>query len=116
MDKILKVSRNLQGLLMLLGHKYSDTTLGYARLYDGTVAADYYRAMAEVEARLTLAEGTASQAPESGELLAMVDALQTGTLNETQREIVQSLRAAILTLDAASALDDEQDGSGTAAV
>jgi hypothetical protein len=23
-----------------LGHKFIDTTLGYARLYDGTVAAD----------------------------------------------------------------------------
>jgi len=30
---------------MLLGHEKVDTTLGYARLYDGTVAADYYRAM-----------------------------------------------------------------------
>lgn len=27
----------------LLGHKHIDTTLTYARLYDGTVAADYYR-------------------------------------------------------------------------
>ncbi|MCL7455369.1 MAG: tyrosine-type recombinase/integrase, partial [Anaerolineae bacterium] len=35
----------------ILGHKFIDTTLGYARLYDGTVAADYYRAMAEIEGR-----------------------------------------------------------------
>jgi hypothetical protein len=28
----------------ILGHKFIDTTLGYARLYDGTVAADYYEA------------------------------------------------------------------------
>jgi hypothetical protein len=99
----------------ILGHKYIDTTLGYARLYDGTIAADYYRAMAEVEARLALAEETASEAPHSGELLAMVDALQTGTLNETQREIVQALRAAILTLDAASSSDEAND-PGAAAV
>ncbi|MBN1139991.1 MAG: site-specific integrase [Anaerolineae bacterium] len=33
----------------ILGHKFIDTTLGYARLYDGTVDADYYRAMAEIE-------------------------------------------------------------------
>jgi hypothetical protein len=26
----------------ILGHKWVDTTLSYARLYDGTVAADYY--------------------------------------------------------------------------
>jgi integrase/recombinase XerD len=83
----------------ILGHKYIDTTLGYARLYDGTVAADYYRAMAEVESRLALAEGVVGEAAGSGELLAMVDALRTGTLNEKQREVVQALRAAIMTLD-----------------
>jgi integrase len=26
----------------ILGHKQIDTTMGYARLYDGTVATDYY--------------------------------------------------------------------------
>jgi len=52
--------------------------LGYARLYDGTVAADYYRAMAEVESQLALAEGAADEAAGSGELLAMVDALHAG--------------------------------------
>jgi site-specific recombinase XerD len=30
---------------MILGHKRIDSTLGYARLYDGTIAADYYSAM-----------------------------------------------------------------------
>jgi integrase len=98
----------------ILGHKYIDTTLGYARLYDGTIAADYYRAMAEVEARLGLAEETASEPLQSGELLAMVDALHTGTLNETQREIVQALRAAILTLDAASSSDQKDDPEAAA--
>jgi acetyltransferase len=36
----------------LLGHKHIDTTLTYARLYNGTVAADYYRAMNDVERRI----------------------------------------------------------------
>lgn len=36
----------------LLGHEQIDTTLRYARLYDSTVAADYYRAMATIEQRL----------------------------------------------------------------
>ena len=36
----------------LLGHKWVDTTLGYARLCDGTVAADYYQAMRTVERHL----------------------------------------------------------------
>jgi hypothetical protein len=33
----------------ILGHKFIDMTLGCARLYDGTMAADYCRGMAEVE-------------------------------------------------------------------
>jgi len=38
----------------ILGHRHVDTTLSYARLYDGTVEAHYYRAMGEVEERLGL--------------------------------------------------------------
>jgi len=78
-----------------LGHKFVDTTLGYARLYDGTNAADYYRAMAQVEKQLDLQPG-AEMPTTPGHLLAMVDALQVGTLNDGQREVVQALRAAIL--------------------
>ncbi|RPI51942.1 MAG: hypothetical protein EHM56_08925, partial [Chloroflexi bacterium] len=74
----------------ILGHKFVDTTLGYARLYDGTVTADYYRAMAEIESRL---DGESAPAPpDSGQLLALVDSLQAGTLNDVQRETVQALR------------------------
>jgi len=36
----------------ILGHQHIDTTLGYARLYDGTIAADYYKAMEKVEGAL----------------------------------------------------------------
>jgi site-specific recombinase XerD len=81
----------------LLGHKHVDTTLTYARLYDGTVAADYYRAMAEVETRFDDGNNE-STPPDSGQLLALVDALHTGTLNDSQRETVQALRAGILAL------------------
>lgn len=82
----------------ILGHKYIDTTLGYARLYDGTVAADYYRAMAEIERRLELQKDSDTPLPDSGQLLALVDALRDGTLNENQRETVQALRDGILAL------------------
>jgi integrase/recombinase XerD len=82
----------------VLGHKHIDTTLGYARLYDGTVAADYYRAMDQVEARMELAEGTNDGPPTGGQLLALVDALHDGTLNEDQRETVHALRLGILAL------------------
>jgi integrase len=82
----------------ILGHKHVDTTLGYARLYDGTVAADYYRAMALVESRLMLQEDATAAPPTSGQLLALVDSLRDGTLNDVQKEIVQALRAGILAL------------------
>jgi integrase len=82
----------------VLGHKHIDTTLGYARLYDGTVAADYYRAMDQVEARMELAQGANDGPPTGGQLLALVDALHDGTLNEEQRETVHALRLGILAL------------------
>ncbi len=82
----------------VLGHKHIDTTLGYARLYDGTVAADYYRAMSEIEPHLALAGVPEAVPPTGGQLLALVEALRDGTLNAQQQETVHALRAAILRL------------------
>lgn len=82
----------------LLGHKYIDTTLEYARLYDGTVAADYYRAMNEVEHRLSLGENPIQPTIDKGHLIALVDLLGSGTLNGKQREIIRALRDGILAL------------------
>ncbi len=82
----------------ILGHQRVDTTLGYARLYDGTVAADYYRAMLQVERQLLLPENAVAEPPTSGQLLALVDALRNGTLNEAQQETVRVLRAGIVAL------------------
>ncbi|MBN1317586.1 MAG: tyrosine-type recombinase/integrase, partial [Anaerolineales bacterium] len=82
----------------LLGHKYIDTTLEYARLYDGTVAADYYRAMGEVEQRLSLGENPTQPTINKGQLIALVDLLGSGTLNGKQRETIRALRDGILTL------------------
>jgi len=85
----------------ILGHRHIDTTLGYARLYDGTVAADYYRAMAQVENRLNLAgyrQDAAISPPTSGELVALADSLRSGTLNEQQADVVRALRAGIVAL------------------
>jgi hypothetical protein len=77
-------------------HQQIDTTLGYARLYDGTVAADYYGAMAQVERDLHLEDLLVPVTLGSGHLLALLDSLASGTLNESQRATVQTLRAAIL--------------------
>jgi len=82
----------------LLGHEKVDTTLGYARLYDGTVAADYYRAMGQVERLFDLPESHKVPAATPAGLIALVDALGSGTLNDQQRETVQALREGILAL------------------
>ncbi|MCA9949994.1 MAG: tyrosine-type recombinase/integrase [Anaerolineales bacterium] len=84
----------------LLGHKHIDTTLTYARLYDGTVAADYYRAMATVEQQLQLTPMPEQMSANSGQLVALVDALQAGTLNAQQRELLHTLRTGLLGLSA----------------
>jgi integrase len=93
---------------MILGHKQIDTTLGYARLYDGTLAADYYSAMNKVERQLALPEacpeGTrrnhAKEPPRIGELIALTDALRNGSLNPAQTEIVRALREGLGLLEA----------------
>ena len=82
----------------ILGHRHVDTTLGYARLYDGTVATDYYRAMAQVEQRFAAQDGASVDPPSVNGLLALVDSLRNGTLSESQREAVQALRYGILSL------------------
>jgi len=82
----------------LLGHKWVDTTLGYARLYDGTVAADYYAAMVSIEQRLSLPEDRLAAPPEVGQLIALVDSLRAGALNAVQSEAVRQLRAGMMAL------------------
>ncbi len=70
---------------------------GAARGTRPAVAADYYRAMSEIEGRMELAE-TPDDAPNGGQMLALVDSLWNGTLNDGQRETVRALRTAILAL------------------
>ena len=82
----------------VLGHKWVDTTLGYARLYDGTLAADYYRAMTSIELTLALPEDQRAEPPTVGVLIALANSLQSGTLNATQRETLGALRAGLLQL------------------
>jgi len=82
----------------ILGHKWVDTTLGDARLYDETVAADYYAAMGVVEQRLALPEDRLSPPLALTHLVSLVDRLQHGMLDATQVEAVPSLRSGLLRL------------------
>lgn len=53
--------------------------------------------MGQIESQLALAETTPQQ-DSPAHLLALVDSLQTGTLNENQKEAVHTLRKVILSL------------------
>lgn len=53
--------------------------------------------MGQIERQLTLAE-VSEQPITPAHLLTLVDTLRGGTLNETQQETVQQLRAAIVAL------------------
>jgi integrase len=94
---ILNAGAPILAVQTILGHKHIDTTLTYTRLYDGTIASDYYRAMGQIERSLALDESDDAP-PNGGYLLALVDALGNGTLNESQRETVHILRQGILAL------------------
>lgn len=84
----------------ILGHKRIDTTLNYARLYDGTVAADYYKAMAQVEGRLSLEEPENGRTPDlRGEVLALQESMQKESLTKNQANILQHLQIKLMTLD-----------------
>lgn len=53
--------------------------------------------MTQIVSRFVGDEDTTAPA-DSGQLLAMVDALHAGTLNDSQRNTVQSLRTGILAI------------------
>lgn len=83
----------------ILGHKWIETTLGYARVYDGTVAADYTRAMLSAEHNLNLSGESATGALSSAQMVALTDALRaSGTLNVRQLDVLAILRAGLVQL------------------
>ena len=86
----------------LLGHKHIETTLLYSRVYDSTIAAGYYQAMRQIE-------GTPEQPLNCGDLLALIDMLQSGTLDDAQQEAVQMLRNAIVDLGMNKMFDDNKN-------
>jgi hypothetical protein len=54
--------------------------------------------MALVERRMALPEDAFAEPPGTGQLLALVDSLREGTMNQAQTETIRQLRAGILAL------------------
>ena len=87
---------------LILGHVHIDTTLGYARVYDGTLAADYHRAMLSIERMLNLTpHAQVIEAPLTpAHIVALLDSLKTtGTLNVQQLDTLATARAAVVGLE-----------------
>jgi hypothetical protein len=85
----------------LLGHRRLNTTLGYARAHDQTVADDYYIAMGRVEQRLDLAPGAEESVRpiptgERQQLLALTDRLSEPDLTTPERLELAGLMRALL--------------------
>lgn len=102
--QLLNAGCRVTSIQKFLGHTRLNSTMTYARVHDKTVADDYYRAMTEVESRLAVTDDVPSDMPSVGELLALVDQLLNGTLNASQLEMVQQLRAGIVELTSAAGL------------
>ena len=89
---LLNSSTPVQTVKTILGHKFVDTTMRYARLYDGKVVADYYLAMSKTESSMTENEENGMNNYDMSDILELVDSLSTSSLNANQVEILSSLR------------------------
>ncbi len=81
--QLLNSGCKVTSIQMLLGHKRLNTTMVYARVHDETLMADYYQAMARIE-------GGPNSEPDNP--LALLDQLESGGLDDRQRQILISLR------------------------
>jgi integrase len=96
---LLNAGMPLHQVQAVLGHANIETTRGYARSYDGTVAADYTRAMLSVEQDLGLLGEGVSATVSPAQTVALLDALKSlGTLNSQQLDVLAQARAGVLGL------------------
>ena len=96
---LLNAGMNPLAVKAMLGHKWLETTMGYARLYDATVAGDYFRAMQSVERTMRLVTHPPEAVLHSGEVIALLDALRTcGPLTMQQLDVLAVLRASVIAL------------------
>jgi hypothetical protein len=83
---------------MLLGHQHVDTTMNYARLYNGTVANDYFKAMDRIEGLTTIPALEEEHVFSPGELISLLADLKHSTLNSEQKSMVSSIQAGVYAL------------------
>jgi site-specific recombinase XerD len=98
--QLLNAGCKITSIQQLLGHRSIDSTLIYARVYDETVASDYYAAMARIEksleipAKIEVVKGPTNDAvlPRM-QLLVMIEQLAVPQLCvETRLDLVAQMR------------------------
>ena len=82
----------------ILGHRWMSTTMRYMRWQKPMMAAAYYAAMVFIEKRISFLEDDNATPSSVGQLLALVDYLQMGTLDQRQTEIVKALQEGLLSI------------------
>jgi hypothetical protein len=96
--QLLNAGCKVTSIQKLLGHRKLDTTLGYARVHDHTVSADFYGAMERIEKQLDLAKVEPAEPLTihpftRAALLSLSNRLAEPELNsETRLELVQQLQ------------------------
>jgi hypothetical protein len=81
----------------ILGYKRIDTTLRYARLYDGTISADYYEAMAKIEVRMEM-ELQQEPVTANQDVLGLILAIESSPLDVNQQFLISGLKTLLLSL------------------
>ncbi|MEO6063440.1 MAG: tyrosine-type recombinase/integrase [Thermoflexales bacterium] len=100
---LLNAAMPLPQVQAILGHRQLQTTRDYARSYDGTVAADYTRAMLSLERELGL-RPSGPQGLNPAQIVALLDAVRTtGVLNPRQLDDLAEARAGLLHLSTPAA-------------
>ena len=83
---------------MILGHQHIETTMVYARVFDGTVAEDYYRAMDQIEGLTQPVRLDGVPVRSSKKVLTMLEDLRQELVDPGQKELVAEIQQCVVQL------------------
>lgn len=67
----------------------------YARVFDGTVAEDYYTAMDQIEGLMQPAREDLAPARSSDKVIALLESLQRDLVDPRQKELVAAIQESV---------------------
>lgn len=98
--QLLNAGCKVTSIQQFLGHRDLQSTMVYAKVYDQTVAKDYFTAMTEIEERVELVSKTKDDPPlpNPDELTLLLDSLLENTTDAEQAETIEAVRKAVMAL------------------